>query len=113
MHGFTARFHSKMEMDVRLLVLTILSASVKAHEDGPKGRETLLSVILQQIVCIGYAQFVSPIKFQSKSNISCSSKITCLALTFACNIYNIETLIKVHDPALVLYKASFNLSLQG
>ena len=36
----------KMEMDVRLLVLTILSASVKAQEDGPKGRETLLSVIL-------------------------------------------------------------------
>ena len=35
-----------MEVDVRLLVLTILSASIKAQDDGAKGRKALLQVSL-------------------------------------------------------------------
>jgi len=35
-----------MEVDVRLLVLTILSASIKAQDDGAKGRKVLLHVSL-------------------------------------------------------------------
>ena len=35
-----------MEVDVRLLVLTILSASIKAQDGGAKGRKTLLHVSL-------------------------------------------------------------------
>ena len=35
-----------MEVDVRLLVLTILSASINAQDDGGKGRKALLFVTL-------------------------------------------------------------------
>ena len=40
-----------MEVDVRLLVLTILSASIKAQDDGAKGRKALLHGSLDCIVC--------------------------------------------------------------